>query len=285
MILKDAYAEGKERLRNAGVPEADLDAWLLLEHVTGISRTVYYADPDREIPEEKYGQYKKYLEQREAHIPLQHITGEQDFMGLTFQVNEHVLIPRQDTETLVEEALKKLEGFRAEDAGQIRILDLCTGSGCILLSVLHYAGRPLEGTGSDISEKALETARGNAVSLGIRAEFIRGDLFENVDGRFHMILSNPPYIRTGEIETLQDEVKLHDPRLALDGMEDGLHFYRRIITESREYLLPGGWMIFEIGYDQAEDVRGLMAGAGYTDITVKKDLAGLDRVVCGRYIK
>ena len=121
--------------------------------------------------------------------------------------------------------------------------------------------------------------------MGIDAEFIQGDLFENISGTFGVILSNPPYIRTEEIESLQDEVRLHDPRLALDGKEDGLYFYRRIIRESRDYLLPGGYLMFEIGYDQAEDVGNLMSEAGYADITVKKDLVGLDRVVCGRYIR
>ena len=284
--LKAAYTLGRERLRRAGVPEADLDAWYLLEYVTGISRASYLMEPDREMTEQQRTQYEACLRKRSSRIPLQHITGEQEFMGMTFCVNEHVLIPRQDTETLAELALDILErGEIPEEAGrgQARILDMCTGSGCILLSVLHFAARSLESTGADLSEEALAVAAQNAERLGIRAEFIRGDLFENISGRYGMIISNPPYIRSAEIETLQEEVRLHDPREALDGREDGLYFYRRIVDEARKYLLPGGYLIFEIGYDQAEDVTGLMRRAGYAGIQVKKDLAGLDRVVYGRY--
>lgn len=284
--LKSAYMEGRELLRQSGIPEPELDAWYLLEYVTGVSRASYYGNPQQELTDRQQAQYEACIRRRSSRIPLQHITGEQEFMGLTFRVNERVLIPRQDTETLAELALdilKKGEIPEAAEEGQVRILDMCTGSGCILLSVLYYAARSLSGTGADLSEEALAVAEKNAETLGIRAEFVRGDLFENISGRYAMILSNPPYIRSAEIETLQDEVRLHDPREALDGREDGLYFYRRIVDEARQYLLPGGYLIFEIGYDQAEDVSGLMRGAGYTGIQVKKDLAGLDRVVYGRY--
>ena len=172
---------------------------------------------------------------------------------------------------------------------------MCTGSGCILISVLYYlkknglsgSGERAEvfaqGTGADISEKALAVAEENAERHHIEARFVQGDLFENVEGRYSMILSNPPYIRTSEIDCLQDEVKMHDPICALDGKEDGLYFYRRIVKESRAYLEQGGMLIFEIGYDQAREVAELMIQAGFSDVRVRKDLAGLDRVVCGRY--
>lgn len=336
MTLKDAYIQGKKELKKAGLQEADLDAWYLLEYVTGISRAAYYADPRKELTSAWQEKYRTCLEKRKKRIPLQHITGVQEFMGLSFSVNEHVLIPRQDTEILVEEALKFIgQGTLPCEGGKMRVLDLCTGSGCILLSVLHHAGGGaaagrvgrcgaapgsvercgtvpgsaapgsvggcgtapgspaesgmgdiiIEGTGADISGDALDVAVENAEKLGIGAEFIQGDLFENISGRFAMILSNPPYIKTKEIDSLQEEVRLHDPRAALDGKEDGLYFYRRIVSESRDYLLPQGRLVFEIGYDQAEDVKNMMSAAGYADITVKKDLAGLDRVVCGRYIR
>ncbi len=313
--LKAAYTLGRERLRRAGVPEADLDAWYLLEYVTGLGRASYLMEPDREMTGQQSLRYEECISKREQRVPLQHITGEQEFMGLTFRVDENVLIPRQDTEILVEQALEILKkGQLPRSGGKLHILDLCTGSGCILLSVLHYADKrdtgrynagqcgpgmhdpgkhdaedpadmpgDIEGTGADISEKALSIAGQNADALGIRAEFIRGDLFENIRGQYGMILSNPPYIRSAEIDALQEEVRLHDPREALDGREDGLYFYRRITDEAREHLLPGGWLIFEIGYDQAEEVSGLMRSAGYTEVRVKKDLAGLDRVVYGRY--
>ncbi len=289
----DAYAEGRRQLEAAGVPEAGLDAWYLLEYVTGISRASFYADPDRKMTSDWQKEYARAITRRAERVPLQHITGIQEFMGLPFRVSEDVLIPRQDTETLVEEALNLLKEesgsgpWRACSGGG-RILDLCTGSGCILLSVLHYAGTKgngaaPEGVGADLSAKALETAAGNAGMLGIRAEFVQGDLFEHVEGKFQMILSNPPYIRSAEIEKLQEEVRIHDPREALDGGADGLYFYRRITDEAGAYLVPGGHLLFEIGYDQAEDVCGIMQKAGYTGIRVKKDLAGLDRVVCGVY--
>lgn len=286
MTLKDTYTDGKQRLEQAGVPEADLDAWYLLEYVTGISRAAFYADPDREVPKAQKEQYEDCLKRRIRRIPLQHITGEQEFMGLKFRVNEHVLIPRQDTETLVEQALDLLKAKAAPRAeGKYRFLDMCTGSGCILLSMLFHTRYPASGIGADISEKALAVARDNADALGMKADFIQGDLFENVKGKFSMILSNPPYIPSAVIETLQEEVRLHDPREALDGKEDGLYFYRRIVKESREYLLAGGYLLLEIGHDQAEEVSGLMHQAGYSDVRVKKDLAGLDRVVYGRYIR
>lgn len=199
---------------------------------------------------------------------------------MSFQVNEHVLIPRQDTEVLVEEALSILQ--RKNDS--ISVLDMCTGSGCILLSIMKLSGvHSVCGTGVDLSEKALTMAIKNANMLDVNAEFYQSDLFESIKGRFSMIVSNPPYIRTAEIETLQEEVRDHDPLMALDGGTDGLYFYRKIIHDSRKHLLPGGYLLFEIGCDQAEDVSGFMRKAGFQNISVKKDLAGLDRVISGVY--
>ena len=286
--LEHAYRRGVEKLKEAGVPEAQLDAWYLLEHVTGIGRAAYYADPDREMSEEHREKYERCIKIRSRRIPLQHITGEQEFMGLTFLVNEDVLIPRQDTEILAETVLDILsrdEKLYRSEKGHIRLLDMSTGSGCILLSILHYAKCEVEGVGSDVSVQALAVAKQNAKSLEIPAEFIESDLFENITGRFSMILSNPPYIRSSEIAELQDEVRLYDPIEALDGREDGLYFYREIITGSPDHLESGGYLIFEIGCDQAEDVTGMMDAQGFEEIHVKKDLAGLDRVVYGRYIR
>lgn len=289
MTLKEAYTAGKEELEEAGIADAALDAWYLLEYITGVSRTVYFAEPDMQIDGEQYGKYELLIRKRSARIPLQHLTGEQEFMGLSFKVNENVLIPRQDTETLVETALEALrEGKVPETDGGIRVLDMCTGSGCILISVLHYfrkknpAGR-IQGTGSDLSARALAVAEENDARHRTEACFICGDLFENISGRYGMILSNPPYIRTAEIDRLQEEVRLHDPVRALDGRADGLYFYRRIVKESRMYLEKGGVLIFEIGHDQAADVTRLMREAGFLDVRVRQDLAGLDRVVSGRY--
>ncbi|MBQ2922889.1 MAG: peptide chain release factor N(5)-glutamine methyltransferase [Tyzzerella sp.] len=277
MTLKEAYEYGQEQLKNAEIDDAVLDAWYLLEHVTGISRSMYFMDMNREISSEQETMYRTYIANRAKHIPLQHITGVQEFMGLSFCVNEHVLVPRQDTEILVENVLQDLES-------DMRVLDMCTGSGCILLSLLKLCGcANVGGLGVDISEEALKVARKNAESLEVHAQFLHSDLFENVEGLYDIIVSNPPYIRTDVIEGLQEEVKFHDPFVALDGKEDGLYFYRRIVEESPKYLKKGGKLFFEIGHDQGEDVSKLMKDAGFTDVTVKKDLAGLDRVVFGVY--
>ena len=277
MTLKEAYEYGQEQLKNAEIDDAVLDAWYLLEHVTGISRAMYFMDMRREISLEQESLYRTYIDNRVQHIPLQHITGVQEFMGLEFCVNEHVLIPRQDTEVLVECVLGDLQP-------DMRVLDMCTGSGCILLSLLKMCKYPnVSGTGADISEEALKVAKQNAEKLEVNAQFLHSDLFENVEGLYDIIVSNPPYIRTAVIEELKEEVKFHDPFLALDGKEDGLYFYRRIVEESSKYLKKGGKLYFEIGHDQGEDVSKLMKDAGFVDVTVKKDLAGLDRVVFGVY--
>ena len=277
MTLKEAYEYGQVQLKNAEIDDAVLDAWYLLEHVTGISRSMYFMDMNREISSEQETMYRGYVATRAEHIPLQHITGVQEFMGLEFCVNEHVLVPRQDTEVLVERALEDLES-------DMQVLDMCTGSGCILLSLLKLCGYAnVSGVGVDISEEALKVARQNAESLEVNAQFLHSDLFEKVEGLYDIIVSNPPYIRTSVIEELKEEVKFHDPYLALDGKEDGLHFYRRIVEESPRYLKKGGKLYFEIGHDQGEDVSKLMKDAGFVDVTVKKDLAGLDRVVFGMY--
>ena len=282
MTFREVLNWGKEQLQHAGILEYDLDAWLLLEYVSGISRAMYFVRDGEEMEESCRKQYEEAIRRRESRVPLQPITGVQEFMGYQFHVNEHVLIPRQDTEILVEEADRE-----AKETGANRILDLCTGSGCILLSLLKM-NENRTGTGSDLSEMALKTAEENRCLLGIpeeRAEFLQSDLFEKIEGTYDMIVSNPPYIRTEEIRKLQDEVRLHDPYEALDGKEDGLYFYRRIISEACRYFDHQGMLIFEIGYDQAENVRRLMEEAGYSKVWIKKDLAGLDRVVGGVYNK
>lgn len=280
MTLREAYQTGVKQLTQAGVREASLDAWYLLEHVTSISRAIFLADGGRTLEEEDWNQYKQVLDLRAQRIPLQHITGVQEFMGLEFQVNEHVLVPRQDTEVLVETALEAMKGKE-----QVQLLDMCTGSGCILLSTLYYGRqeRTMTGVGVDISPEALQVATANGKNLEIEATFLESDLFSKVEGTFDMIVSNPPYIPSAVIEGLEPEVKEHDPMLALDGKEDGLYFYRKIIEEARSYLQLGGCLIFEIGHDQGEDVSSYMKIHDFQDVQVKKDLAGLDRVVCGVY--
>ena len=272
--LKSALESAILYLQKQGVEEARQDAWLLLEHVCGINHSTYFVHSEDEMPKEQQEQYEALVRKRGEHIPLQQLTGEQEFMGLTFLVNEHVLIPRQDTEVLVEEVMKNLhDGFR--------ILDLCTGSGCILLSLLHYSN-DCSGVGADLSEEALEVARKNAEQLGENSTlFVQGDLFAPVEGKFEIIVSNPPYICSDVIPTLMEEVREHEPMQALDGGADGLDFYRKIIQGAKEHLCGGGQLFFEIGYDQGEAVQRLMEQAGYREVECVQDFAGLDRVVFG----
>ena len=277
MNYREAYEYGVAHLTEAEIAEANLDARLLLEFVCGTNRNDLYVHGDREMEHDEFERYLLLIKERQKHVPLQHLTGEQDFMGLTFKVNEHVLIPRQDTEVLVEEVLLHLHDG-------MRILDMCTGSGCILLSLLRYSN-DCEGVGADVSEDALAVANRNREQLGIDAKFIKSNLFENVEGKFDIIVSNPPYIESKVVETLMEEVKDYEPHLALDGGADGLDFYREITTEAKKYLCRGGMLFFEIGYNQAQAVSSLLKEAGYVEVEVKKDLAGLDRVVCGVFVE
>lgn len=275
MNYRKLYETGKDRLEKAGIQEAALDARLLLEEVCRTDRNTLLVHGDRAVTEEEETQFRIFIERRSTHEPLQQITGWQEFMGLRFSVTEDVLVPRQDTETLVEEVMRYLRDG-------MEILDVCTGSGCILLSLLRYSNG-CRGVGCDISEKALAVAGQNAKELGISAQFIKSDLFESIEGRFEYIVSNPPYIRKDMIPTLMEEVRDHEPLIALDGGEDGLDFYRKITREATEHLYSGGMLFFEIGYDQGEAVKLLMEEEGYEEVTVSQDLAGLDRVVYGTF--
>ena len=280
MTYRECYEQGCRTLQAAGIEEATLDARLLLEAVCGTDRNDLLAHGEQPVMSQAEEKYLNWIRQRAEHIPLQQLTGEQDFMGLTFSVNEHVLIPRQDTEILVEEVLKELHDG-------MRILDMCTGSGCILLSLLHYSN-DCEGLGVDLSAEALEVAGQNVLKVltpekAEHAHFLQSDLFEKVEGKFEIIVSNPPYIASAEVEKLMPEVRDHEPRMALDGTEDGLYFYRRIIEEAGKHLVSSGMLFFEIGYDQGQAVSELMRAQGYREVQVVQDYAGLDRVVLGTY--
>lgn len=275
MKYRELLNKGVAMLRQAGIADADTDGWYLLEYASGMSRNDYFLHMEEEASGELTEAYGRLLEKRCTWIPLQYLTGEQEFMGLTFSVNPHVLVPRQDTETLVEQVEKRL-------SPGMRVLDLCTGSGCILISLLARVPG-VSGLGTDISEEALATAESNADRLGVadRAQWARGDLFAPVEGRFDVIVSNPPYIPREDIDGLMPEVADFEPRGALDGGDDGLDFYRRITSEASEYLEAGGRLFFEIGCDQARDVTALMEKAGFVHVATVRDLSGLDRVVCG----
>ena len=310
--LTGLLKKGQMILAQAGIKEAGLDAWLLLEYVTGKSRAYYFAYGEESVTESVAERYLELISRRAGHIPLQHLTHQAFFMGYEFYVNENVLVPRQDTETLVEAALECAKTAEADK--ELHILDMCTGSGCILISILKEMPKAC-GTGVDLSDEALKVAVRNARTLEVaeHAEFVQSNLFSemqnivygteymkrtavkdtvkmtecensnrNYSRAYDMIISNPPYIPTAEIEDLMDEVKLHDPRMALDGMEDGLYFYRAITKQAQDHLVPGGWLLYEIGCSQGEDVADLLRKEGYEDIEIRQDLAGLDRVVLGR---
>ena len=275
MTYATLYREGVGQLQAAGVKAANTDARLLLEFVCKTGMNTLFSHPDKEISKEEEILYKEFILRRKNGEPVQYITGEQEFMGLNFKTDPSTLIPRLDTESVVEDALSELHDG-------MRILDLCTGSGCILLSLLKYSNDCI-GIGTDISAKAVELAQLNSQRLGIEATFLQGDLFEGVEGKFDIILSNPPYIESAVIETLDDEVRKFEPMSALDGGEDGLVFYRRIAKEAKRYLKRGAVLIFEIGYNQGESVPGILSEEGYQEIVVKKDLAGLNRTVMAKY--
>lgn len=310
MTYAELLSEGQRTLEQAGIADARTDAWYLLSFVTGLDRARYLMrcgeetdgsaekkkgcgspcpDPERYGDGQWVGRYRRLIGQRAAHIPLQHLTGSQDFMGYTFAVTPDVLIPRQDTEVLVEEVLAALkEETDAADAekretgaqtgNRRKLLDLCTGSGCIAISC-RLLGRNAEVTASDISKAALAVARKNAEALGADVRFVESDLFKNLRDAYDIIVSNPPYIPAKVIGTLTPEVKDHEPVTALDGGADGLDFYREIIKEAPAHLKEGGILFLEIGCDQAQAVSAILLDAGFTDIRRKKDLAGLDRVL------
>lgn len=277
MTLREALTLGKDLLQKANIEEFETDAWLLLEAAAKCTRNDFFLRGAKPLTKEQELLYKEYLEKRSRRIPVQHILGVQCFCGLDFIVTPDVLCPRLDTEVLIEEALKRIRPGSG-------ILDMCTGSGCIILTLLHFV-KNCKGTGVDLSEKALAVAKQNAAKLGKECTFIQSDLFENIEGRFDVIISNPPYIATKEIEALEPEVREHEPMMALDGKEDGLYFYRKIVSASVNYLNPEGWLLFEIGYDQGKALSEMMKSAGYCQVQVIKDLAGLDRVVIGKMMQ
>lgn len=274
MTYREAIVLGESILRKADIVDAKTDSWLLLAMACKIDHTYYYMHIDEEMTEEQAREFEVLIKKRAERVPLQYITGEQEFMGLTFHVNSNVLIPRQDTETLVEEALKVVRPG-------MKIMDMCTGSGCVLISILKNA-HDIEGIGYDISKQAINVAKENAKLNEVPAVFERSDLFEDVvENDFDVIVSNPPYIPTDVIATLMPEVAEFEPREALDGKGDGLYFYSKILEQCKNYMKPDGYVLFEIGCTQGDSVSTMMRLAGFSEVHVIKDLARNDRVVMG----
>ena len=272
---EELLKKGENELLASDISDASIDAWYLCEYVTGMSRASFFIKKNEKIPGEQANTYIEVIDRRKKRIPLQHITGKQEFMGIDFFVNENVLVPRQDTECIVENVIPY------ED--DKKILDMCTGSGGIIISVKKFV-KTAECTGADISEKALEVAVKNADFNKAEISFIKSDMFENISEKYDIIVSNPPYIRPDVIKTLEPEVREHDPMLALDGGEDGLSFYRILAKEGKKHLNTRGMIFMEIGYDQGQAVKEIFASEGFVDIVIKKDLCKNDRVVIGRII-
>ena len=272
MVIRQILKEAAEALQGVGIADPLVDASLLLSFVTGRPPLLLRADSFSELPEDQLAAFHALLQRRLSHEPLQYITGSVEFMGLHLHVSPDALIPRYDTEILCEEALRRANK-------NMRVLDLCTGTGAIALTVKKHADCDV--FASDISEKALALAQKNAESNQLTVDFRLGDLLSPfADETFDMIVSNPPYISAADMLTLSPEV-LNEPHLALEGGEDGLVFYRRIVADAPRYLKPGGWLLFEIGCDQGAAVADMMQ-KDFEDVQVVKDLNDLDRVVLGK---
>ena len=280
MKIKQLIDKAKHELKEAGIETYNLDARLLLCEVLNKDKIYIMVNIDEEVPAEKEEQFLSLVNIRKKKKPMQYILGHVEFMGIDFAVKEGVLIPRGDTEVLVEEALKNIG-----EEERIKVLDLCCGSGAIGLSMAVCRKNINVGL-VDLYDVPEEVTKNNIIRLNLenRARFIKSDLLKEIknnDYKYDMIVSNPPYIKEEVIPTLMDDVKDYEPHTALSGGNDGLDFYKRIISDSESVLTGKKILAFEIGYDQGEAVSALMAEHGYVNIRIIKDLAGLDRTVIG----
>lgn len=276
MQIKEAMRKGMIKLKTNDVKEPNLKARLLMQYILNRPREYILVHDDKQLTLRQNVDYFKLIKKLIEGVPLQHITHQQEFMKLMFYVDENVLIPRPDTEILVEEVIKLAKNINAK-----KILDLCTGSGAIAVSLAKY----IEGsqiTATDISRKALSIAKLNATNNNVedKITFVSSDLFQNIsEEKYDIIVSNPPYIKRKVIKTLDEEVK-REPIIALDGGNDGLDFYKKIIGNAYQYLKYKGYLCLEIGYDQKDEVIDLInKEEKYIDTYSKKDLFDNDRIV------
>ena len=312
IMVKEILAMAESALKEADCMDPKLDAERLFQYQYNLDNTGLFLMKPKMLDQMETEKYFELVDFRLAGMPLQYITGSQEFMGLNFKVNENVLIPRQDTETLVEMALdymkksdigqepeedsdqKKKKKSKPTHKGEWKVLDLCCGSGAIGISLVHYsveAGKKIKVTASDVSQKAISVAIDNSAKLKVEKQmnFLHGDLFQPLKKRFSkekfdLIVTNPPYIKTQIIPTLQREVIEHEPMLALDGGEDGLDFYKIIILEAKDYLKKGGVLMMEIGHDQGAEIAEIFDRNGkYSKFKIVKDLTGNDRVAVITY--
>lgn len=274
MNVKEAVQEVRKKLAESNTDTPLLDAQLIVGNAAGMTRVQILTYPDKELNENEICKINEMCSERIKHKPMQYILGVCEFMGLDFKVNSHTLIPRGDTEILVERAIEIVKKNNYNS-----VLDIGTGSGAIAVSIAKYTNIHVDAV--DISEGALKTAIENGSNNGVNVNFFKSDLFSEVNEKYDIILSNPPYIEKDVIETLEPDVKDYEPLSALDGGNDGLDFYRRIINDIDSYLNKNGCVIFEIGYNQGDNVSKLLSEKGFENISVEKDLSGLDRVVIG----
>lgn len=289
LTIKELMQIGESALKKAGCMDAKIDAELIIQFLLSLNRQQLFLKSSSLLDEKGCEEYFKLIDLRYNGKPVQYITGEQEFMGIPFKVNEDVLIPRQDTETLVEEVIKEVKNRISQKKvpiGSFQILDLCCGSGAIGISLCKYLPS-VKVTATDISSKAIIIAKENAENAGVSKSirFVESDMFSAFRkgfgaAKFHIIVSNPPYIESDVIPTLQREIREYEPIIALDGGKDGLDYYRRIAEESPAFLKPSGMLFLEIGYNQGAAVCSILEKTGHFDnIEVIKDLSGHDRVV------
>jgi len=266
---------GKNFLREANIQDYSIDAEVLLMEALGFNRVQLFTNDNYLLSDYEVKVYLDFLNKRKLFMPVQYITGKCEFMSLDFIVNTATLIPRGDTEILAESVISFINQNNFKT-----VLDIGTGSGALAISIAHYCPN-VRVIASDISEEALRVAEKNAEFNNVidRVDFIKSDIFENISAEFDVIVSNPPYIKSEIINTLIPQVRDYEPVLALDGGMDGLFFYKKIISQCGEYINYNGMLFFEIGFDQSEEVSGLLYGSGFSCVEIKKDLSGLDRVV------
>lgn len=280
VTIFQALSESTAFLKKSGSDSPRLDGEIILAHVLGCSRLHVMTQGDRVLSEGEYDRFSKCIKIRAQGMPVAYITGRKEFMGLDFIVKPGILIPRADTEVVVENAIKACDGM----GGRINIADVGCGSGAIGVSIAHYIGNAFV-TMIDISDCAVDISSQNAALNHVedRVRVIKGDLLLPVMGeKFHVVVSNPPYIETGVIASLQRDVKDYEPRIALDGGHDGLEYYRKITRQAGDCIEKGGMLVYEIGSGQAKGVMSILSEHGFEGIRVNQDLSGLDRCVSGR---
>lgn len=280
LTIKEIFLQYKPLLKLKNIETYSLDVDVFLMNVTGFSKADLYVKYDYKLTEEQFDLFKSFFKRRLKNEPVAYIIGMCEFMGLKFFLNKDTLIPRPDTEILVETAIDFIKKEKL-----LTGLDIGTGSGAIAVSILKYC-QNVKMVACDINQNALDKAFENASYNNVleNMEFVQSNIFENINQKFDFIISNPPYIKTDEIKKLSSNVKDFEPLIALDGHSDGLFFYNAIIKELHLYLKKGGYVFFEIGHDQADDVISILNSYNFSNITLLKDLSALDRVVFAKYI-